>query len=317
MLIPAFLGRFRELGGDLRGLVERHGCTVDADLFPTQPLKLATWRAVMDDMAQTLNDPLFGIHTALAQNAGPFPFLEALASSAETVKDGLTLLIQYQKPAGGWSEYSLEVLHEEVLLHHRFTDGGPGLGRHGNEYNVASMLLIGCAATADKLRASRVWFAHSRHTHAEAVEAYFGPREVIFDAGENGFALDSQSLDTPLRTANARLLAELKGQPDRPFLESVEQATRTSLQGNKPHIAVVAKALHLSPRTLQRRLAESGTTFQQVVDRVRQTYARLYLRQARLSLDEISYLLGYTRLAAFDRAFKRWTGTTPGQFAKS
>lgn len=73
----------------------------------------------------------------------------------------------------------------------------------------------------------------------------------------------------------------------------------------------VARALHQSTRTLQRRLAERGMSWQQLLDRTREQLARQYLRDPGLSLAEIGLLLGYSEQSAFTRAFRRWTGQTP------
>jgi len=70
-------------------------------------------------------------------------------------------------------------------------------------------------------------------------------------------------------------------------------------------------AVALSARTLQRRLAEQGTTFQEVVDEVRRELARKYLQDRALGVTEVAYLLGFSELSAFDRAHRRWTGKAP------
>jgi AraC-like DNA-binding protein len=75
--------------------------------------------------------------------------------------------------------------------------------------------------------------------------------------------------------------------------------------------AEVARKLALSGRTLQRRLAEAGTTFQDVLDEVRASAARRLLRDRALAVSEVAFSLGYAELSSFYRAFRRWTGQTP------
>lgn len=70
----------------------------------------------------------------------------------------------------------------------------------------------------------------------------------------------------------------------------------------------------MSDRTLHRRLEEHGTTFKDLVDEVRFTAARLYLEDPAMGLSEVAFRLGYSDLRAFARAFKRWAGTTPGEY---
>jgi AraC-like DNA-binding protein len=76
----------------------------------------------------------------------------------------------------------------------------------------------------------------------------------------------------------------------------------------------VARALAISARSLQRRLADAGVTYQQVLDSTRREIAAKYLSIPTLSIAEIAYLLGYSETAAFHRAFKRWNGIGPQVF---
>jgi AraC-like DNA-binding protein len=78
----------------------------------------------------------------------------------------------------------------------------------------------------------------------------------------------------------------------------------------------VARALAITPRTLQRRLDDESVRFTDVLDRVRDDLAREWLASSERSLGEIAARLGFADLATFGRAFKRWTGTTPGAFRR-
>lgn len=100
----------------------------------------------------------------------------------------------------------------------------------------------------------------------------------------------------------------------------MEYAIRTSataraatLPRGAPSLADMARALHMSPRTLQRRLDAKGVRFQALVDAMRRELAERYLDDARLSIAEVAYLLGFSEVSAFHRACKRWTGKSPGQ----
>jgi AraC-like DNA-binding protein len=79
----------------------------------------------------------------------------------------------------------------------------------------------------------------------------------------------------------------------------------------------VAKKLGLGPRTLQRRLKEYGADFKTLVDDTRRRFSLNYLRDRKHTLTEIAYLLGYSEVSAFNRAFKRWTGSTPSDYRRA
>ena len=106
--------------------------------------------------------------------------------------------------------------------------------------------------------------------------------------------------------------------PSRPrsddLIEKLRHALREALKQGEPNVERLAKRLSLSGRTLQRRLGQLKTSFQEVLDHVRFDLARQYLKDARLDLTQIAYLLGYSELRAFDRAFRRWASKSPGDW---
>ncbi|MGC3988816.1 MAG: helix-turn-helix transcriptional regulator [Chthoniobacteraceae bacterium] len=130
-------------------------------------------------------------------------------------------------------------------------------------------------------------------------------------------------LDRPFVTHNAELLAMLSPQLEAELNarqeaqgigDQVAFHLKRLLAGHRPTIQDVARQMGLSPRTLQRRLTESGTTFQQLLESARRDLARHYLRHSSLELNETAYLLGYEDANSFFRAFQTWEGTTPGRW---
>jgi AraC-like DNA-binding protein len=96
----------------------------------------------------------------------------------------------------------------------------------------------------------------------------------------------------------------------------VRRALVAMLGGQEPTLERVAKRLGTTPRTLQRRLRDEHTTFQDLLDAVRHELALVHVGKQAASIDEIAWLLGFSNGSAFHRAFKRWTGVTPGEFRR-
>ena len=89
------------------------------------------------------------------------------------------------------------------------------------------------------------------------------------------------------------------------------------LPSGLPSDELIAKAVSMSTRSLRRRLSAEGTTYSQLLDAVRRELAERYIADTSRSLGEISYLLGFSELSSFSRAFKRWTGKIPGEYRRS
>ena len=100
------------------------------------------------------------------------------------------------------------------------------------------------------------------------------------------------------------------------FRSVVENQLLGALPSGRVHAAIVAEQLGMSERSFRRQLAQEDTSFREVLDQLWQRLALRYLRDERVSLQQIAWLLGYSEVGAFNHAFKRWTGTSPGRARK-
>jgi len=153
-------------------------------------------------------------------------------------------------------------------------------------------------------------------------EGHFGC-STKFASTANTIVFARADLDRPFLTHNADLLAAVAPQLEtelsqalasRALGEQVKGILKRQLAGRRPGIGDVARELHLSARTLQRKLADEGGTFQQVMQDARRELARHYLQHSTLELNQTAYLLGYEDAHSFFRAFQGWEGSSPGDW---
>lgn len=158
--------------------------------------------------------------------------------------------------------------------------------------------------------------------HSEMYAEHFGC-PVKFGAAQNALIFSKSDINLPFVTYNADLLATVAPQLEAELTEQLAQKTfseqakailKQLLAGQRPGIQDLARELHLSTRTLQRRLTEQGITFQRLLDEARRELARHYLLHSSRELNETAYLLGYEDANSFFRAFQHWEGTSPGQW---
>ncbi len=164
-----------------------------------------------------------------------------------------------------------------------------------------------------------------RPRHRKLLTDYFGC-PIRFNATRDLIVLDAALLDTPLRTQNPPLLAMLLPglesaldlhSAKRSLAEHVKTLVIRRMQGQRPNIGDVASELCVSPRTLQRRLVEAGTSYQRLLDEVRQQVACELLRSTDLETGEIAFFLGYEEINSFSRAFQHWEGMTPSRWREA
>jgi len=185
----------------------------------------------------------------------------------------------------------------------------------------AWVLCIARHGTGNRIAPLRLELAREP-AHSRVLERHFGC-PVVFGAARNAIVFRASDAALPFVTRNAELLAMLAPQFDEElkrrnveetFPERVRATIQRKLAGQRPKIHEIARELHLSSRTLQRRLQDAGYSFQQILEDARRQLARHYLNSSLLELNETAYLLGYEDANSFVRAFRTWEGIPPAHW---
>jgi AraC-like DNA-binding protein len=180
---------------------------------------------------------------------------------------------------------------------------------------------IGRRGTGLPINPKRIEFERAEK-HRKMHEAHF-KCPAKFDAKQNVLVFSKADIDRPFLTHNADLLAMVAPQLEAELTHQLAQKTisdqvkgivKKLLAGQRPGLRDVARELHLSTRTLQRRLTDEDITFQQLMEGARRELAQHYLLHSSLELNETAYLLGYEDANSFFRAFHHWEGASPGQW---
>ncbi|WP_282416211.1 AraC family transcriptional regulator [Polyangium sp. 15x6] len=321
-IVGPILSRLRGLGVDPSPLVEAFGLPPGAETEPDVVLPLAKLYAFLDEAARVASDPFLGVHLAAQLERGTYDLLEFSCLSAPTVREALVRVARYTALLNDLVVATFEERGGVGLLQQRIPGAPLCLGRHANECFVVLVLLRTRALSGVSVVPERAWFGHPAPRDTSALAEALGTPRLEFDAGATGLALPGDALVLPLATSDPRLLSVLDRHAERSrvarerphdFFGEVRQRVFEKLRDGAPDLEVVARALSMSPRTLQRRLTEEGTTFQELVDGLRREMAGAYVRDTEMPLAEIAVVLGYRETGAFLRAFKRWYGVAASQ----
>jgi AraC-like DNA-binding protein len=321
-LVAPFLARVP----DANALIARFGLPASAARDPETVLPLETLQQLLDAVEEATGDPFVGLHVAASLPRGTYGLLEFSSRSAPTVRESMVRIVRYISLLNELVEVTLSEKDGEGTIEQRITGAPLCVGRHGNEFFVAMLLAESRRASGTHWVPRRAWFAHPAPRDRSELESLLGTRDLRFGAGANGVAVDGAVLDLPLATSDPPLLTLLdqkaeealaaRAGPNR-FLGHVQARIREQLTDGGPSLERVAAALKMSRRTLQRRLADEGVSFQELAESVRRELARLYIKDPRRPLGEVAFMLGYQELSAFFRAFRRWTGMTPSEFRET
>jgi AraC-like DNA-binding protein len=323
-LVPALLRHVSARGADPAVLAARFELPDGAAELDEVKVAPSLINDMLEAAAELLAEPFLALRLPAELPLRGYGLAELAARASSTLRDSLAQTARYAPLVHPQLAFELVEREEEASWHQRTPSHVRGIGRHAHEYGLAHVLTHARAATGGSLTPLRAWFAHARPRALGPLHRFFGTEELSFGEVDCGFALPRALLDAPLRTSDPRLLATATGLADaalRANPSSQELAPRVAAH-LREHLADdasadrVARALHMSARTLQRRLEAEGTRFTEVLDGTREERARALLLDDSLSLGEIGYRIGFADLASFSRAFRRWTGMPPGQFRR-
>ena len=313
--------RLRDAGLDVDEIVRRAKLPRSRFSVPrpqgTTAEFFALWRAVEEVSG---GDHDLGIRIGVAALPDDENVVSLVAMHSPTLGDGLHQLARYKRlvcperisidVTGGEARMRFDWLlatepPPPILIDVIFS-GIVNLARHGTEQPLRPV----------RLELNR------RRANVTVLERHFRC-ELRFDAPHDMLVLDATALGLPMVHRNAQLHAVLIpglelaiGHSDhaRTLVDDVRMALTETIVGDRPSIGTIAKSLGMSARTLQRRLGELGTTYQELLDDVRRRAAKRLLADTALGIGEVAFLLGFEEANSFVRAFQTWEGTTPAKW---
>jgi AraC-like DNA-binding protein len=323
--VAPILSRIRAVGGDVAAVCRELGLEPSAESQPETIIGVDALERLYERAATVTKDPDFGLHLARDFPRGTYGIVEFLARSSAIVGEGWRRIVELAALMNDRVTVRLDEGPRTARLRHAVVGRPRGYGRHGNEFFVPAVLSQTRLLVSTPIVVVRAWFAHARPPDTSEHARLLGTDDIEWGVGENGLEVPASVLSLAVGSADAPLSSVLAREakkalsvappPARSLADRVRASVAALLDRGAPSLEDAAATLHMSPRTLQRRLAEEDTTFVKVVDGVREERARAWVGEGRLGLAEIGFRLGYADLPAFLRAFKRWTGTTPARFA--
>jgi AraC-like DNA-binding protein len=309
---------FVRLGCDREGLLAAARLTQRDLEDPDAVLSNEGCAAMFGLACSTVRLPNLGLRLAMEIPIGAYPLLEYLVVTAETVGDGARHLERYLRINNSPTELRIEEEPARVRL--VATAGNP----LSIEFTFALAVLHLRRETGDRFRASALSFRHRVDDPGEYSRLL--DCSVQTESESDALTMTRAAWSMPMPRRDSALHGLLRRQADQvlaaqasdgTFVAELRRVLAHRVAGGDTTLAAVARHLAASPRSVQRRLAEEGLTYQGILGAVRRESAEQYLSGSRLSVGEVGYLLGFSEPAAFHRAFKRWTGITPLEFRRA
>lgn len=310
-------------GIDVRDLLAEAGLTLeyleDPDARIPRPTVLAVWNA----LRERTGDPALQLVAPTSLPFGAYRVIEYMVAASATVGDGVHRFARFFGLIADDVKLSVVEGADECCLQLATVDGGAVPPVYVDYVFAAFVGRVRMRIRPD-LRVCRVELRQPEPRETVPYRRLFDA-PVHFGAGADRlcFAREEWGAQTvsgdsalvALLEEHARILAARPSRAVSDFAVEVEKAIASGLP-DRASAEAVARALHMSVRTLQRRLTGSGTTFRQVADAVRARLAQGYLADRKVSIPEVAFMLGFSEESAFSRAFRRWTGESPSRWRR-
>lgn len=289
-----------------------------------QRIPFNVWQHLLHQVNEHYQQPALGLQIARLIEPAHIGIMGYLGLSCQNLGEALQRFERYHRLAYDCNDLQINIKDNLVEISWGINAGKPGQLVDETAIalfkNIAEQLIQPLALTLN-----HVEFVNPQPVHTRIYEQYFGC-PVSFNAARTriGFPVTllaapvnraDQTLQQLLENQAAALLHELPEHDD--FDQQLQLYMTQAVQQGSICIDDIAQRMGLSARGLQRQLVKRNYSFQQRLAQVRETLAKQYLLDSKLSLIDIALLLAYSEQSAFQRAFKQWTGQTPHQWRSS
>jgi len=287
-------------------------------------LPFADFTRLLQEAARRTGDDCFGLHFGeqfQPKNIGPLVYV---VLNSPTMAVAFDNAVRYLKVHNEGARVTFTYDATSAYLRQSLLGVAADDVRQHSEYSMVVALNTLRLMAGSRWSPREMQFAHQAPVHtAEHVRIFGAP--LSFGCDTNTLVIERAFIDKQVPAADERLYPILRRYLDRVVkempredrtLSSIREVIGHSIREGDPKLDDVARKVTMSTRTLQRRLKEQGVDFKSLVDDTRRRFSLNYLADPVHTPAEIAYLLGYSEVSAFNRAFKRWTGTTPSSYRR-
>jgi AraC-like DNA-binding protein len=288
---------------------------------PDEYISVEAYLRIQDSAAEYVNDPYFGLHMGEFAEAGSWSILGYVMMNCKTLGEAFEKSGKYSRIIGNMIEGRAEVKFKKVRFVVFTPPHVPKMSRHCYESTLSSSVRMMRLLSGVQVNPLEVTFIYPEpESIAEYERVFCCP--VKFGQKENSMTLDWGVGSLPVRLANSALLEHFEKYAQ-DFLAQMERndkhtraVTRiilSRLDDEDLSLQKVAKEMSVSVRTLQNHLEAEGVVFSDLLRDIREKLAKKYLHE-NYTVEQITYLLGFSEPSVFRKAFKKWSGFTPREY---
>ena len=319
--LAAFIARE---GGDADHILGVAGTDLASIERPMTSMTLGVYCRALEQAALETGNENFGLRYGQQFQPSELGLLGYLAMASSTVGEALrnmgSLFHHHQQS----SQLRVVATGEFARVEYQIADLAISSRRQDAEFSISMFFNILRHAMGSNWRPREIHFEHVQPAAWTEHQDQFGA-PVYFSQPTNALVLTRAELDAPMPNGDARLLALLQYNLQQlglatiqaeSLIARVQAAIRQRLNDHEPTLDEICQSLGMATWKLQRRLRTAGYTYQQLLLEERKELSLDYLRDPAIQISELSFLLGYSEISAFSRAFHRWHGVSPTEWRR-
>jgi len=287
-------------------------------------IPIETYLHIQDEAAKYVNDAYFGLHMGEFAEVGSWSILGYMMMNCKDLGEAFEKSERFSRIIGNFIQARAEPHHDKIKITFSTPLLKVSMSRHCFDASLSSGVMLMRSLTSADIRPLEVSFTCAAPDSKSEYERIF-QCPVSFGQKENSFTIDPSLIAMPIPMANPGLLAYFEKYAEN-FLTEMDRKDENSravtriilshLDDEGLSINKVAMEMAVSVRTLQNRLEEEGVVFSDLLKDIRQRLAKQYLRE-NYTVEQITYMLGFSEPSVFRKAFKKWSGITPREYRES
>jgi len=322
--VAQFVDALASMGADVPLILARAGLSEAEFRNPEARISADKATAFVSAAIEVTGDEDLGLHLGERSDPAHIGVVGYLLRASTNAREAVDQVQRYGRLIADGLQIELREKGDHIVLAQRF-EGYVPHHRMASEFVLTFIHVSAWKIAGEAFRPVEVHFTHPTPEQTREHERIFAA-PVRFGMAENALIFPSWSHMSLSATADAELSAILARHaqhlleqlpPVNDFVAQVRRLIAKELAGGNPSAEHIAARLHMSARTLRRRLQEHGAQHKLLLDELRRELAIRYLSEERLEIAEVAFLLSFSEASAFHRAFKRWTGRTPSDYRES
>jgi AraC-like DNA-binding protein len=302
---------------------DRAGVSLADFANPEARISLRLALELLQDVVAWSTDPCLALHAGECHTSGDLGVVELAARSCRTLREALACVSLHVSLLHDGLRPEVVEDVQRATWHLRSMDDVPRPAA-ANDFAVASAYRLVTRYVSWRGGLREVHVRHAMPSDLSSYERVFHGAELRFGMPTNALVFAASFLDAPMTHAHHGFYTAYHARAESLGRDRDRQRTASArarriafdlVRQGDATMPAVARKLNMSTATLRRRLQEEGTSHSQIVDDVRRELAELYLSDRALPIGDIVALTGFSHVAAFYRAFRRWSGgKTPGAY---